>query len=162
VFDAFGVLRHGTGALAPAAVREAYGSDDLDGLKTFLAGRAVALSDLPAGWKRCQSGVIVPADVPCPEDRNRRRPRVPLPIKEHLAKIGGKVLVGANALCALALIDIADDMQNAPGLPSCGDLCRAIRIWQDEIRNGSLVRGFANLAACKGAILGLRIGCGCD
>ncbi|MFQ3593863.1 MAG: hypothetical protein SNJ82_11850, partial [Gemmataceae bacterium] len=41
VFDAFGVKRHGTGALAPAAVREAYGSDEFDGVRSFLGGRAV-------------------------------------------------------------------------------------------------------------------------
>ncbi|MFQ3676780.1 MAG: hypothetical protein SNJ74_02425, partial [Fimbriimonadaceae bacterium] len=132
VFDAFGVLRHGTGALAPAAVREAYGSDDVDGLKTFLAGRGIALhdqmrasgNDLPPGWIRLPNGLIVPDTYKEPWKERLLRWMRSITARS-VGAVAGKVGV---ATCLLAIPFVAG---------AIAEHCRSSRTWGDFERCAS-------------------------
>ncbi|MFQ3588381.1 MAG: hypothetical protein SNJ76_12070 [Fimbriimonadaceae bacterium] len=115
VFDAFGVLRHGTGALAPAAVREAYGSEDLDGLRTFLAGRGLSLGKIPKACRFCLLlktppkvglclAVCTAASRPRPSTPPGRRPPGNNWQTEYMRCYNGCVLIDGYGLRDAALL----------------------------------------------------------
>ncbi|MFQ3588385.1 MAG: hypothetical protein SNJ76_12090 [Fimbriimonadaceae bacterium] len=158
VFDAFGVLRHGTGALASAAVREAYGSDDLDGLKTFLAGRGVRATATPAGRH---------LPVPAESDRAASRPG---PIRRLWDGWRGLppgvrgvigVDVGGRLVCLAMLADVARRVEGRGSMIDCPKLCRATEFWHDAVREGNVFSGMVSLWACDPVIEAIREVCKC-
>ena len=104
-----------------------------------------------------------PKPSPAPKPKPGPKP-TPKPGGSIFGQIGKGLGTGAaifNGICGIAIISIADDLQNQTGPPSCKDVCAAIEIYMDIIKNGSIVTGLANLVGCKTALELMSFGCGC-
>ncbi|MDH4389677.1 MAG: DUF6531 domain-containing protein [Fimbriimonas sp.] len=104
-----------------------------------------------------------------PQPRQKPRPRtnprsLPKPKPGIVKQIGKGLGTGAaifNGICGLTIIAIADDLQNKSGPPSCKDVCGAITIYKDIVRDSSIIVGIANAVGCETALTLMERMCLC-